>query len=470
MPIKRAPLPPAPPMPLGVPTFAVVGHPNKGKSSIVATLACDDRVPIAQRSGTTTSSEPYKVTSEHGFYYLVDTPGFQRPRRVLEWLQRHAASADQRAQAVAAFVHDPQCQAEFADEVELLSPLVNGAAIFYVVDGSCPYGREYEAEMEILRWSGQPSMALINPIESNAYVAEWQRALGQYFKLVRVFNPLQADFAKRLELLEVFTHLVPEWSSALETLIYDLHQQSEQNKYRSADILARALDDLCHIQCSQKFISENQAQRARPLLAKRFERLMSNREQTAFNELLALHGYRRLLLERGQLDLPGELFNCEQWYLWGLNTRQLLAMGTSTGAAAGATIDAMVAGHSFMLGTIVGALSGLGGTLLGSKKLATMRVIGLPLGGFEARTGPIQNPNFPFVVIGRFLHLYRQLGTWTHAHRDTLSVKTLDLQQQLQRLNKAQRRALRQGLRSLSASESNPQLADTLLPLLQLHG
>ena len=52
--------------------------------------------------------------------------------------------------------------ARFHDERELLRPIVEGAGILYVVDGSRPYGRQYEAEMEILRWTGRPRMALIN--------------------------------------------------------------------------------------------------------------------------------------------------------------------------------------------------------------------------------------------------------------------------------------------------------------------
>ena len=59
-------------------------------------------------------------------------------------------------------------RSSFPDECELLRPIVEGAGILYVVDGSVPYGPEYEAEMEILRWTGRPSMAVINPIASRA--------------------------------------------------------------------------------------------------------------------------------------------------------------------------------------------------------------------------------------------------------------------------------------------------------------
>ena len=176
------------------PVFAVVGHPNKGKSSIVATLVHSDKIEISSRSGTTQHADSYHVETSKGGYKLIDTPGFQRPTKVLRWLKRHCDNASQRAETIKQFVEDAYCREQFPDEVELLRPISEGAAILYVVDGSRPYGVEYEAEMDILRWTGQPSMALINPIESQAYVEEWESALKQFFKAVQVFNPMLADF------------------------------------------------------------------------------------------------------------------------------------------------------------------------------------------------------------------------------------------------------------------------------------
>ena len=45
-----------------VPVFAVVGHPNKGKSSIVSTLARDDSVAIGPMPGTTVKCRRYPMT------------------------------------------------------------------------------------------------------------------------------------------------------------------------------------------------------------------------------------------------------------------------------------------------------------------------------------------------------------------------------------------------------------------------
>ena len=63
--------------------FAVVGHPNKGKSSIVSTLSRNDAIAISPRSGTTTKSDEFLVRIANSSYTLIDTPGFQRPRQLL---------------------------------------------------------------------------------------------------------------------------------------------------------------------------------------------------------------------------------------------------------------------------------------------------------------------------------------------------------------------------------------------------
>ena len=72
-----------------IPSFAVVGHPNKGKSSIVSALAHDRSVEIGAIPGTTSHSKSYPMSVDgEVLYELIDTPGFQRPRQVLEELQK----------------------------------------------------------------------------------------------------------------------------------------------------------------------------------------------------------------------------------------------------------------------------------------------------------------------------------------------------------------------------------------------
>ena len=98
----------------------------------------------------------------------------------------------------------------------MLGPVVDGAGIIYVVDGSCPFGADYEPEMEILRWTSSLSLALINNIHNDDYVQEWQDGLSQYFRTVRVFDAHHDEFAKQLELLEPFGHLDPDWRDVVD--------------------------------------------------------------------------------------------------------------------------------------------------------------------------------------------------------------------------------------------------------------
>ena len=56
------------------PVFAVVGHPNKGKSSIVSTIAQNDDIAISPRSGTTRDTQHYEILIGAARYTLVDTP------------------------------------------------------------------------------------------------------------------------------------------------------------------------------------------------------------------------------------------------------------------------------------------------------------------------------------------------------------------------------------------------------------
>lgn len=447
------------------PTFAIVGHPNKGKSSIVATLAHDDAVAISPQSGTTRVNESITVRVGNSEYVLVDTPGFQRPGKVLGWLQQRAQSADQRKAAVAAFVNDAECAAAYPDEVQLLTPIVAGASILYVVDGSRPYGLEYESEMEILRWTGQASMALINPIENENHVEAWTQALGQYFRVVKVFNPMQADYSRQLSILETFRHLKEEWAPAIEQLLIESQRERQLQQERSIANLVDLLSDLCGYQVTQKVLNESQASKLKPILEKTYFQWMKQREAQAFDALKGIYQYQHL--ESSIFDLPFQdnLFDTEQWIAWGLGRKQLAAAAAVTGAAAGAVIDAGLGGASLFIGALGGGVLAGGSAWLGANRLADYRLMGLPMGGYEARYGPIRSRNFPYVVLGRYLFLDRALKHRNHARRERLEIREGDLAALLEQLDRSQLRNVHTALDKLRRQKPVVDLAEVLRPL-----
>ena len=99
------------------PVFVVVGHVNRGKSSIVSTLAADDSVHIAPEPGTTVHNRSFPMRIDgQTLYTLIDTPGFERARQVLDWLRDNEKATSARNQAVQRFLDRYRNDPRFAQE------------------------------------------------------------------------------------------------------------------------------------------------------------------------------------------------------------------------------------------------------------------------------------------------------------------------------------------------------------------
>ena len=459
----------------GVPTprFAVVGHPNKGKSSIVATLAADDAVKVSPVPGTTTTSRAFPMSVDgRTLYELVDTPGFQRARAVLGWLKEHAASADERPAAVAAFVNTPGHAERYPDEVELLRPLVVGvdgkpgaAGILYVVDGSVPYGPEYEAEMEILRWTGRPSLALINPMGAADHTDAWRAALGQYFRVVRVFNALTAEFSKRLELLRAFGQMDEAWRAPLDTAVGVLEDDRARRRDDAADAIAGLIVDGLTYAETKKLDQNDDAEPHKERLLETYKGGLRRRERRcreAVEAAYALHAVERV--EADAEDPPagkengddgvGDLFSQDAWLAFGLRKRDLVWAGAGGGAVAGGAVDIAAHGTSLFLGVAIGAVVGGAMGWLGADKLADVKLMHQPLGGKLLRCGPTPNPNFPYVLLGRARHHHAEVAGRTHAQRGALVLDAADAGA-MNPLDDAQRKALAAGFKRVTKAGDN---------------
>jgi hypothetical protein len=406
-----------------IPTFAVVGHPNKGKSSIVATLAEDDGITIGPVPGTTRRAHHYTLSvNGEAQYVLVDTPGFQRARAVLDWLQARSRSASERPGLVAEFLRSHQHDDRFRDECELLKPIVEGAGILYVVDGAKPYGAEYEIEMQVLQWTGKPRMALVNLIGPGDHVHAWRQALDQYFSIVRVFDAVNADFDNRLALLRGFGELDEDWRDAIAKAVTALEADRAARRGRSAaEIAACLLDSLELSQQAALAEGEDSAELKHRLTATLQERLR-RRERRSRAAVQSLYRHQGLPLEEAAAELlDTDLFTAEGWQLFGLSRTQLALSGALTGAVAGGGIDALLGGASMLLGTGIGALLGGASGWLGGQEIAKIKILGETLGGRVLRVGPVRSANFPWVLLGRAWVHHQLVAERNHARREVIS-------------------------------------------------
>ena len=409
---------------IDVPRFAVVGHPNKGKSSIVATLAQNDGIAIALEPGTTRNSDVYPLRVDGVVLYeLIDTPGFQRPRQALAWMQAHSRSASDRPDTVRAFVIQHAGEARFHDECELLQPIIDGAGILYVVDGSVPYSSENEAEMEILRWTGRPSLALINHIGADDYSAQWEAALGQYFRIVRQFNAVQAPFEEHLGLLRGFGELAPGWREPLERAAHYLREQGKQRERQSVTLIATALGDMLgHVETLPLREGADRTA-ATQTLRERWRDWQRQREHRLRHDIEQLYQHNRL--ERLEMELAwdagDDLFSERARHVWGVSRTYLGVVGFGAGALGGVGIDALAVGHTLGAGALIGGILGATGSVYYAGKLDRLKLGPLSAGGQQARFGPVHDPQFGYVVLGRALEHAWRVARRNHAGRDPLA-------------------------------------------------
>jgi hypothetical protein len=427
------------------PSFAVLGAVNHGKSSVAATLAENDRVRISAMPGETVECQRFSLGE---LFVFFDTPGFQNAREALAELRPAAQAADPLA-LFAAFIARHRDEPEFDAECRLFEPVVHGAGIVYVVDGSRPVLDIHLAEMELLRLTGAPRLAVINPTAGEDHVAEWRRRLGQHFNAVRDFNAMRAGFAERIELLETLAGIEQAWKPALMQGVQLLREERrarlDDAAQRIVDLLAELLQ---HRETADAPEAGEDAQALAEALKQRYLAALSEREARAHAALIELFGHH--LVKAGTLPshlFGDDLFSEATWSLLGLDGRQLLAAGAMAGAAVGAGADLLSAGHTLLAGSAIGAAVGAAGALALGKRRPEV-AIGLPSGGLPGPlgalwpdrvklggrglvVGPYAALNFPWIVLDRALGTLAHVMQRSHARRDETTLQAEDLRRLL---------------------------------------
>jgi small GTP-binding protein len=397
---------------------AIVGHPNAGKSSIVATLTENDRIEIDQRSGTTLTSDAYPVRIDDRIVItFIDTPGFQNPRHILEWFQSHADAPNLGAAFIASHADDPL----FSHDCSLLQPLADGAGVILVVDGSRRIKEKDRVELELLRLSGRPRMAILNNLSAEErHLDAWHDALNKYFNVVRLFNAHRATYEERIALLNALKVIDQRWEPMLEETIQALEQDWERRIHNTARIIIAMLRRALSHQVSKAAkIDEADPDSQRQQIAEELTDVL--REQLRRFET-ATRAEIRAQFRHNVWDLPPgsllekDLFAEDVEQALGLQRSQMIATGIATGAITGGALDLALAGLALGTGTVIGGI--LGGALgyFGSTTLGKMDIRGA-LGYETFSMGPVNNPRFPFVLLDRIL-LYCALAmNWSHGRQ-----------------------------------------------------
>lgn len=410
------------------PIFAMIGRVNEGKSSIIATLVRDDGIAISPVPGTTTHCASYSLLLDgRSFLEVVDTPGFQQPEAVLQWLiANHRGEIPDRPATLAAFVREHEKRGEYTDEVELLRPILAGATILYVADGSHPWRPSFAAEFEILRWTGLPRMALINRIGDNDHTQEWRVAMGQYFNLIHEFNAHAAFHSERVELFRALRVLRPDLGSVIDEAMVLMDRGESRRLEQVSDALVAFLVDALTLREEAKSPgSLQEEEKVRTQLEERFRASLNSIEATFRHSVDRAFSFRHLESRSSPFAAgisSGDILSQEVWHFLGLSTTQLVTTAAMTGAATGGIIDVGVGGSSFLVGTFIGGVVGAASAAWLARGGPEKSVVGVEIAGNRLLAGPIRAGNFPWIVLDRALIYYGAVATRTHAVRTPLDL------------------------------------------------
>lgn len=403
------------------PTFAVVGQPNEGKTSVVATLAEDDRALRSPRSGTTRHLMRYPVEIDGAeVMVLYDTPGFGSAGEVLEWLREHKAESN----PAAAFLADPSHKTRYPEESAILKPLAEGGVAIYVIDGDREPDEVDELEAEILRLCRVARIGIINSKEGKGtHTKLWRQRLLADVSIQREFNACQAVFADRIKVLEAAKAVMPGWEQRMAEVIEAINGDWEDRLVSSAEAILDTLGNVVKFRYREVFGSKLEKERATKKAAEAVKDHVREIEKKFRKKILKLFRHHD---DHWNLDplLEMNIFNAEVWRLLGFSKKNLIIGGFLAGAALGALLDLAAGLHTLGTCAVIGGFFGAIGTWMAADKavhwhipsfhVGPFKLKGSKLGGTHVEAGIERRSKLPSVLLDRMLLFIEAAGSWAH--------------------------------------------------------
>lgn len=402
-----------------IPEFAIMGHPNEGKSSVLSTLAEDDSVRISTQPGETKQCRTFPVTVDgEVIISFTDTPGFQNPGRMLAELKSYN---DQGISPLEQFYRDFKDEGDLQQDCELLRPLLRGAGIIYVADGSRPIRNVDLAEMEILRLSGKPRMAILNCKEDEReHLERWKTEFRKHFNSSRIFNAHRATYRERIRLLEALKSIEQDWQEPLDYVVNTFKNDWQSRNSATADIICELISSCLRYTLQRTVGDSTPLDAAKEELFQRYSEdiIQLERRHHLLMKKLFKHNIFNYQLPP-QSILHKDLFAGETWEFLGLKKSQLAVAGGAGGAALAAGLDIAAGGTSLGLFASIGGALGALGALYGSRNIASnIKLLGIDSGKIRLDIGPSRNSQFPYILLDRALLYYSHIINWAHGRRD----------------------------------------------------
>lgn len=432
-----------PPTP-SVPSFVVLGMPNDGKTTFVATLLEDEDVAINNVPGTTKKAVclSYELKGEQ-LLEVWDTPGFQNTPEVAKWFSRHGSLPDAQAR-LEKFLGDHHSNSSFSHDCQIVRAILAGGVVVVVVDDAREPTMSDGDVLQVLCWCGRPRLAIFNTkTRIRSHREKWLLLFSQYNLHWMEFNACEADSTDKMNLLRRLTDELPphwiEWRQRMTTLSTSIEELQQLRLRNAAAAIRRLVEDVvkCRETCKMPL---KQGKEAAKEAAKTAIRLTIRKRESAFRtEILGVFNHRKTPWNAEPDDF--ELLSEAERRTFGLTDPQLIAAGAAIGATMGAPFELLFPSG---IPTTAGAL--IGGVLAWSRCGKNFEVtttvqprLRIPTkADFYRRMAASLIPprfkanpaihatarldimsNAPWVLIGRSLDYCGAVARWPHGKRES---------------------------------------------------
>lgn len=418
-----------------IPTFAVVGDPNDGKTTLASTLAEDDRAAIDARAGTTKVREVHEFSTPNGRAVLrfIDTPGFENTPQLRHWFEQHAR---EQGDLALRFIAEHEADPRYLAECEILKA-IQGAAVIFVVDGSRAINAGDRDRTEILRLCSANRVAVINRAKSaSAETLEaWRDLLSKGGLTWHEFDAHHVSFADRVELLETIAAVMPSWRAAVKQSAELLREAWEGRLLDARNYLMVFLEESMTLTASAPVSTRGEVEAATEKATAELRERLRGREEHLRKQVRKLFRHTRADWQLPEMDvLSGDLFSDQVWRLFGLNKEQLIWTGGVMGVMAGGAVDLILAGHGLGIPSLIGGAGGAVAGWLTAGKAVQIKTPAFYLGSFrmpgatlssrqavEARAHP--QSNLLWILIDRALGYIQFAAAWSHGRREERPVE-----------------------------------------------
>jgi hypothetical protein len=341
--------------------FAVVGHTNAGKTSLLRTLT---RRPnfgeVSDRPGTTRHVETIelKINGSSAVRFF-DTPGLEDSVTLADYL-KSLENCITPPDRVRAFLAGPEASRSFEQEAKVLRTMLDVDAAIYVIDTREAVLPKFRAEIEILASCAKPIMPVLNFVRHpDSRKEEWRSTLAAYGLHAYVqFDAVAPFVGSEKKLYQDLLTLLQDHRSALLAVISDLELQFQERRKAGCRVIAGLLTDMAALRREIPREEFDLPGRKTAVVAE-LQNMASDRMRKSVADMLEVHGFRKEDADEAVLPwLEGrweaDLFNPETLKEAG----KRLGKGAAVGAAIGLAADIASAGLSLGTGSMIGAAIG----------------------------------------------------------------------------------------------------------------